>query len=235
LRRLKTDWIDLYQLHNFDARTPLEETLRALDDLITAGKIRYIGCSNYAAWQLMKALAISNSAKFAPLIGHQIQYSLMVREPEAELLPCGIDQGVGALVWSPLAGGFLTGKFRSQREGITRLDATGGVAKYDNPEDQAVLTAINAIVQARHESVSPSQVALNWVQQRPGVTSVLIGARTEEQLQDNLAAAKWQLTDAEMKALDRASQKPWPYPVSHHYIWGSDRNSELFPRHSPEE
>jgi aryl-alcohol dehydrogenase-like predicted oxidoreductase len=231
LRRLGTDWIDLYQVHSFDALTPLDETLRALDDLVSAGKIRYIGCSNYAGWQLMKALAVSDRRGVERYVGQQIQYSLMVRDVEQELLPCGVDQGVGALIWSPLAQGYLSGKFRRGSEGApTRLEQAGRLHAYDTPRGNAVLDALDAIA-VDHPGSSPSQVALNWLLKRPGVTSVLIGARTDEQLTDNLAAADWSLSDAEVERLDRASQAEMAYPNSHHRIFTADRNPQLFPRY----
>ncbi|WP_242124214.1 aldo/keto reductase [Sphingobium sp. Sx8-8] len=230
LRRLKTDWIDLYQVHNFDARVPLEETLRALDDLVTAGKIRYVGCSNYAGWQLMKAAAIADKRGYSPYVSQQIQYSLMVRDAEEELLPCGVDQGVGSLIWSPLAQGYLSGKFRGGSSGTTRLEASGGLKLFAGETGEAVLAAMDAIVEARG-TVSHSQVALNWVLKRPGVTTILVGARTDEQLNDNLAAAQWSLTDEEVAALDKASQRPVPaYPNSSHRRY-TDRNPQLFPRY----
>ncbi|MCK9541408.1 MAG: aldo/keto reductase [Novosphingobium sp.] len=229
LRRLGTDWIDLYQVHSFDARAPLDETLRALDDLVTAGKVRYIGCSNYAGWQLMKAMATAERRNVEPYVSQQIQYSLMVRDAEDELLPCGVDQGVGALIWSPLAQGFLSGKFRSARGGNTRLELSNRLKAYDTPQGERVLAALDAIAEAR--GVTPGQVALNWLLKKPGVTSVLIGARTDEQLADNLAAAQWSLTDAEVEALDRASQVAMRYPNSHHRIFSLERNPQLFPRY----
>ncbi|MET0248196.1 MAG: aldo/keto reductase [Sphingobium sp.] len=229
LRRLGTDWIDLYQVHSFDARVPLEETLRVLDDLVTAGKIRYVGCSNYAGWQLMKAMAVADRRGYVPFIGQQIQYSLMVRDAEEELLPCGVDQGVGALIWSPLAQGYLSGKFRGQRGGETRLEQSDRLKTYDTPLGERLLDTVDEIAAAHH--ATPSQVALNWLLRRPGVTSVLIGARTDAQLTDNLAAAQWSLTDAEMTALDRASQGPMRYPNSHHRLSGLERNPQLFERY----
>lgn len=231
LKRLGTDWIDLYQVHSFDALVPLDETLRALDDLVTSGKVRYIGCSNYAGWQLMKALATSERRNVEAFVGQQIQYSLMVRDAEQELLPCGVSEGVGALIWSPLAQGYLSGKFRSSRgKTATRLEQSGRLNAFDTPEGERVLSAIDAIVADRPD-VSHSQVALNWLLKRPGVTSVLVGARTDEQLADNLAAANWTLTDAEMESLDRASQVPMHYPNSHHRVFTLDRNPQIFPRY----
>lgn len=230
LRRLGTDWIDLYQVHSFDALVPLEETLRALDDLVTAGKVRYVACSNYAGWQLMKAQAVAKQLNVERYIGQQIQYSLMARDAEQELLPCGVDQGVGALIWSPLAQGFLSGKFRNETGAPTRLQASGRLKAYETPTGMAVLDAIDAIVAAR-PGVTHSQVALNWLLRRPGVTAVLMGARTDEQLADNLAAAGWSLDDGEMQALDRASQVPMQYPNSHHRIFTLERNPQIFPRY----
>ena len=230
LKRLGTDWIDLYQVHSFDALVPLEETLRALDDLVTAGKVRYVGCSNYAGWQLMKAQAVAREQGYERYVGQQIQYSLMVRDAEQELLPCGVDQGVGALIWSPLAQGYLSGKFRADTGDATRLQQSGRLKAYETATGTAVLDAIDAIVAAR-DGVSHSQVALNWLLRRPGVSSVLVGARTDAQLADNLAAAQWALTDAETEALDRASQTPMCYPNSHHRIFTQERNPQLFARY----
>lgn len=193
LRRLGTDWIDLYQVHSFDALVPIEETLRALDDLVTAGKVRYIGCSNYAGWQLMKATAAAERLGTERFIGQQIQYSLMVRDAEEELLPCGVDQGIGALIWSPLAQGFLSGKFRHDGGGAAqRLVLSNSLKLYDTPRGVSVVDTLFEIA-ADHPGASPAQVALNWLLARPGVSTVLIGARSDEQLADNLAAATWSL------------------------------------------
>jgi aryl-alcohol dehydrogenase-like predicted oxidoreductase len=230
LRRLGTDWIDLYQVHSFDALVPVEETLRALDDLVTAGKIRYIGCSNWNGWHLMKALGISDAKGYERFVGQQIQYSLLVRDAEQELLPCGVSEGVGALIWSPLAQGFLSGKFRKdQGDTETRLGATGALKAWDTDRSNTVLDTVLEIAQAR--GVSASQVALNWLLKRPGVTTVLVGARTDEQLADNLATATWSLDVAEMEKLDRASQTAMVYPNSHHRRYLLERNPQLFPRH----
>jgi aryl-alcohol dehydrogenase-like predicted oxidoreductase len=231
LRRLGTDWIDLYQVHSFDSYTPLEETLRALDDLIGSGKVRYVGCSNYAAWQLMKALGISDVLGLNSYIGQQIQYSLVAREAEEELLPCGVDMGLGAIIWSPLAQGFLSGKFRAGTTGTARLELTGALAAFDNPRCHAILAAMDSIVETRGGGVSHSQVALNWVKARQGVTSILIGARTEEQLVDNLAAADWSLTAEEIEGLDRASDIPFRYPVAVQYSYAGERNTPMFKRY----
>ena len=231
LRRLGTGWIDLYQVHSFDALVPVEETLRALDDLVTAGKIRYIGCSNWNGWHLMKALGVSDAKGYERFVGQQIQYSLLVRDAEQELLPCRVSEGVGALIWSPLAQGFLSGKFRhDQSQADTRLGATGALKAWDTDRSNAVLDVVLELASAR--GVSASQVALNWLLKRPGVATVLVGARTAEQLADNLAAAQWSLTDAEMETLERASQGAMHYPNSHHRRYSLERNPQLFARHS---
>ncbi|MDO7842310.1 aldo/keto reductase [Sphingomonas immobilis] len=230
LKRLGTDWIDLYQVHSFDALAPLEETLRALDDLVTAGKVRYIGCSNFNGWHLMKASAIAERRGSERFIGQQIQYSLMVRDAEEELLPCGVDQGVGALIWSPLAQGFLSGKFRDgDSDAAQRLVLNGRLKSYDTPLGKAVVDALLEIA-AAHPGASPSQVALNWLLARPGVSTVLLGARSDEQLADNLAAASWSLTADEVAALDKASQTGMRYPNSHHRLFTQHRNPQLFER-----
>jgi aryl-alcohol dehydrogenase-like predicted oxidoreductase len=231
LRRLKTDWIDLYQVHNFDAVVPVEETLRALDDLVRSGKVRYIGSSNHAGWQLMKTLGVSERLGLARYVGQQIQYSLLVRDAEQELLPAGVDQGVGALIWSPLAQGYLSGKFgdSSARETPTRLTATGGLKSWDNERGRSVVRVLTEIA-ADHDGASPSQVALNWLLARPGVSTVIIGARNEAQLRDNLAAATWSLSPEEMRRLDLVSQTPVVYPNSHQRFYGGERNPQLFAR-----
>ncbi|MET0371540.1 MAG: aldo/keto reductase [Sphingobium sp.] len=235
LKRLGTDWIDLYQVHSFDALVPLEETLRALDDLVTAGKVRYIGCSNYNGWHLMKAGAVAERIGTQRYIGQQIQYSLMVRDAEDELLPCGVDQGVGALIWSPLAQGFLSGKFRggADADAATRLTLNGRLKQFDTPQGKAVVDTLHEIA-AAHLGASPSQVALNWLLARPGVSTVLLGARTDEQLADNLAAATWSLAADEVEALDRASQTGMRYPNSHHRLFSLQRNPQLFARYKRE-
>jgi len=231
LRRLGTDWIDLYQVHSFDALVPPEETLRALDDLVRAGKVRYIGCSNFAGWQLARALGISKLEGLSAYVGQQIQYSLVARSVEEELLPCGLDMGVGAIIWSPLAQGFLSGKFRGGVNPATRLEQMGALKAYDNPRCQNVLTVIDGVVDGRGGNVTHSQVALNWVKARLGVTSILLGARTESQLLDNLAAATWSLTDEEIASLDRASQVALHYPVSTQYSYAAERNPPVFKRY----
>jgi len=223
LRRLKTDYIDLYQIHNQDSLTPPEETLRALDDLVRTGKVRYIGSSNFGGWYKMKALGISERVGLERYVSQQIQYSLLWRDAEDELLPLGVDQNVGALIWSPLAGGYLSGKFRSgPTGGATRLDASGRLASVDDERARQIVAALDEIAAAR--GATCSQVALNWVARKAGVASIIVGARTDEQLLDNLAAATWSLTDDEIVRLDKASATRQRYPYSHHTFYHGDRN-----------
>lgn len=223
LKRLNTDYIDLYQVHNFDALTPLEETLRALDDLVTSGKVRYVGCSNYAGWQLMKALAVSDRAGYARYISQQIQYSLIVRDAEYELLPAGVDQGVGALIWGPLASGYLSGKFRQATTGETRLNASGQLSSLDDERGRRVLDALTDVASG-YPGATLSQAALNYLRRKAGVTSLIIGARNETQLKDNLASADWSMSDEDVERLDEASKTPVPYPISHHRRFARGRN-----------
>ena len=224
LRRLGTDYIDLYQAHNFDSLTPLEETLRAFDDLVRAGKIRYAGCSNYSGWQLMKALSISDRLGIRRYISQQINYSLLARDAEHELVPAGLDQRTGIMAWSPLQFGLLSGKFRRGQAKPTEsrlnsLDAPGTV------DEERLYRIVDALAEiASQRSVSIPQVALNWVMRKPGVDTVIIGARNEQQLRDNLAAANWTLTDAEVERLDEASALPLPYPYWHQQKFAGDRN-----------
>jgi aryl-alcohol dehydrogenase-like predicted oxidoreductase len=214
LRRLGTDRIDVYHVHGFDACTPLDETLRALDDLVRAGKVRYLACSNLTGWQLMKALAESERRGLERFVALQAYYNLVARELENEHLPLCRDQGVGVLVWSPLAAGFLTGKFPRGAPGPegTRRTMIGdlGIGPIDEEHGFAVVDAAREIADERGTSVA--QVALNWLRSRPEVSSVIIGARTHEQLVDNLAAAQWSLTDDEVARLDAASERTLPYP-----------------------
>lgn len=226
LRRLGTDHIDLYQVHEWDGRTPLDETLGALDDLVRSGKVRYIGASNYAAWQLMKALGIADRTGGARFVSQQIHYSLQAREAEYELLPAAIDQGLGVLVWSPLAGGLLSGKYRREDR---NPEGTRRFAGWDEPpvEDADKLyDIVDALVEigAAH-GVSAAQVALAWLLQRPAVTSVIIGARTDQQLADNLAAAELSLTSEQIARLDTVSGIRLLYPYWHQARTASERLS----------
>jgi aryl-alcohol dehydrogenase-like predicted oxidoreductase len=224
LRRLRTDYIDLYQAHNFDSLTPLEETLRAFEDLIRAGKIRYSGCSNYSGWQLMKALSISDRLGIQRYISQQINYSLLARDAEHELVPAGLDQRTGIMAWSPLQGGLLSGKFRrgQTKPSESRLNSLDPPGTIDEERLYRIVEALAEI--AAQRGVSISQVALNWVTRKPGVDTVIIGARNEQQLRDNLATANWTLTDAEVERLDEVSALPLPYPYWHQQKFAGERN-----------
>jgi aryl-alcohol dehydrogenase-like predicted oxidoreductase len=218
LKRLGTDYIDLYQLHGFDASTPVEETLRALDDLIAAGKIRYIGCSNYSGWHLMKSLAVSERYGLARYVAHQAYYSLVGRDYEWELMPLALDQGVGAVVWSPLGWGRLTGKIRrgQPQPQVSRLNTKGIVDIGPPIPDEQLFTVVDALDEvARETGKTIPQVALNWVLQRPSVATVIIGARNEQQLRDNLGAVGWSLSAAQTAKLDAASATTHAYPYWH--------------------
>ena len=218
LRRLGTDYIDLFQLHGFDAATPVEETLSTLNDLVRVGKIRYIGCSNFSGWHLMKSLAVSDRFGWPRYVAHQAYYSLVGRDYEWELMPLGVDQGVGCVVWSPLGWGRLTGKIRRGQPlpPVSRLQSQVAVEAGPPVADELlfrVVDALEAIAQETGKSVP--QVAINWVTQRPTVASVIIGARTEEQLRENLGAVGWQLTPEQMARLDAASAATKAYPYWH--------------------
>jgi aryl-alcohol dehydrogenase-like predicted oxidoreductase len=213
LRRLGTDWIDLYQLHGWDAMTPLEETLSTLDGLVREGKVRYIGASNFAGWQLMKALGISDRRGFERFVTLQPLYNLMMRDVELELLPLCRDQGLGVLPWSPLAGGFLSGKYRRgapRPKGARREDGENAFLKFDEERGFQVVDALEEIGRAHGGTVA--QAALNWVLARDGVTSVLIGARTLQQLEDNLNVLSWDLSPEEIERLDALTEPPRLYP-----------------------
>jgi aryl-alcohol dehydrogenase-like predicted oxidoreductase len=215
LRRLGTDWIDLYQVHSWDGHTPLDETLSALDHLVQSGKVRYIGCSNYSGWHLMKALAVSARVGLQRYVTQQINYSLLVRDAEYELVPIAIAEGVGILVWSPLSGGFLSGKFRrgeAAPEG-TRFAAQGDQGRFDLERAYDVLDVVRSV--ANDHGVSPAQVALNWLTRRAGVSSVIVGARDEQQLADNLAAVNWTLTNEELEQLNDLTVPRIIYPYWH--------------------
>ncbi|MFY0523041.1 aldo/keto reductase [Archangium gephyra] len=218
LRRLGTDYIDLFQLHGFDAVTPVEETLNALDDLVRGGKIRYIGCSNFSGWHLMKSLAVSERHNLARYVAHQAYYSLVGREYEWELMPLGVDQKVSAVVWSPLGWGRLTGKLRRGQPmpKDTRLqNATTAAGGPQVPEEYLykVVDALDEVAKETGKTVP--QIALNWLLQRPTVANVIIGARNEEQLRQNLGAIGWNLTPEQVAKLDAASATPPVYPYWH--------------------
>ncbi|WP_370305968.1 aldo/keto reductase [Sinimarinibacterium flocculans] len=215
LRRLGTDHIDLYFMHGYDALTPPEESLRALDDLITAGKVRYIGCSNFSGWHVMKALATSERYGLARYASYQGYYSLIGRDYEWELMPLALDQGLGTMVWSPLGWGRLTGKVRRGQAGDGRI-AQGGAAGGPIVDDEYLYRVVDALDNvAEQTGRTVPQVALNWLLQRPSVSNLVIGARDETQLRQNLGAIGWSLTDEQVRMLDEASQRTPIYPYWH--------------------
>ncbi|MFA4925657.1 MAG: aldo/keto reductase, partial [Candidatus Aminicenantales bacterium] len=213
LRRLGTDWIDLYIVHSFDFRTPLEETLSTLNDLVHQGKVRYLGCSNFFAWQLMKALAISEKHDFEKFVSLQAYYSLIARDVEIELVPLCEDQGLGLTPWSPLSGGFLTGKYPRGSRGpqdARRSKEEQNFLQFDEDRAYRILDEVQRI--AKERGVSAAQVSLNYLLRKPAVSSVLIGATKPEQVVDNLKTVEWELTTEEIKALDSVSEPPRVYP-----------------------
>jgi len=216
LKRLGTDHIDLYFMHGFDALTPVDETLRALDDLITAGKIGYIGASNYSGWHLMKALATSEKYGLASYVAYQGYYSLVGRDYEWELMPLGLDQGVGLMVWSPLGWGRLTGKIRRGRPPEGGRIASGGAGGGPEVEDEYLYSVVDALdAVAADTGKTVAQVALNWLLSRPTISNIVVGARNEEQLKQNLGAVGWSLTPEQISLLDDASHKTPTYPYWH--------------------
>jgi len=214
LRRLRTDRIDLYQIHMQDITVPEEETLRALDDLVRAGKVLYVGCSNYAAYRLMRSLWTARTGHTAPFVTLQAQYSLLVRDIEREHVPLCRDEGLGILPWSPLAGGFLTGKFERGKpaQGGTRLGENERLARYDNDHNWKILDAVRAV--ARELGSTASAVSLAWLIAKPQVSSVIFGARDLAQLEGNLAAADLELTPGQIATLDQASAFELGYPYA---------------------
>jgi aryl-alcohol dehydrogenase-like predicted oxidoreductase len=226
LRRLGTDYVDLYQVHEWDGLTPLEETLDALDHLVRSGKVRYIGCSNYAGWHLMKALGITERRGLQRFASQQIYYSLQARDAEYELVPIAVDQGVGIMVWSPLAGGLLSGKYRRGQKGP---EGSRHLTDWNEPpvrDEEQLYDIVDALVEiAEARGASPAQVALAWLLGRPGVATVVVGARTDEQLADNLKAADLRLTDEQRARLDELSAPPLLYPFWHQAKTASDRLS----------
>jgi aryl-alcohol dehydrogenase-like predicted oxidoreductase len=216
LRRLGTDYIDIYHLHGFDALTPVEEVLSTLNNLVVSGKVRYIACSNFSGWHLMKSLDISDRYGWARYAAHQVYYSLVGREYEWELMPLGEDQGVGALVWSPLGWGRLTGKIRRGQPlpKESRLHKTS--EQGPQMSDEYLYKAVDALdAVAKETGKTVPQVALNWLLQRPTISSVIVGARNEEQLRQNLGAAGWVLTAEQVDKLDAASDTTPIYPYWH--------------------
>lgn len=226
LRRLGTDYIDLYQVHQRDGLTPMDETLDVLDSLVHQGKVRYIGCSNHSAWHVMKALGISERRGLQRYVTQQIYYSLLDRDAEYELIPLSIDQQLGVLVWSPLAGGLLSGKYRRGVEpptGSRQTTPWGEPPVYDKDRMYDIVETLVAVASAR--GVSPAQTALAYLLGRPAVTSLIIGARTEEQLADNLRAVDWTLDDTERARLDEISAPRLIYPYWHQANTASERLS----------
>jgi aryl-alcohol dehydrogenase-like predicted oxidoreductase len=225
LKRLGTDYIDLFQLHGFDAKTPVEETLSTLDDLVRAGKIRYIGVSNFSGWHLMKSLAVADRYGYPRYVANQTYYSLIGRDYEWELMPLGLDQGVGAVVWSPLGWGRLTGKIRRGKPlpATSRLHETADSGPpVDNEFVYKVVDALDEIAAETDKTIP--QIALNWLLQRPTVSTVVIGARNEEQLKQNLGAVGWNLTKEQVAKLDAASSVTLAYPYWHQRVSFSERN-----------
>jgi aryl-alcohol dehydrogenase-like predicted oxidoreductase len=221
LRRLGTDWIDLYQLHAFDAVTPVEEALQTLDDLVRAGKIRYIGCSNFSGWHLMKSLAVAEKYGLPRYATHQAYYSLASREYEWELMPLALDQHVGTVVWSPLAGGLLTGKIRRGQPIPENTRAASGALEH--PITELVYRVVEVMDELVAETAKThSQIALNWLLHRPTVATLIVGARNEAQWRENLGAVGWSLTPDQIARLDAASEKPKIYPYWHQA--GFERN-----------
>jgi aryl-alcohol dehydrogenase-like predicted oxidoreductase len=224
LKRLGTDYIDLYQVHQWDGQTPLEETLSALTHLVDSGKVRYVGVSNFSAWHLMKAIGIADHRGFQPLVSQQIHYSVHSREAEYELVPLALDQGVGILVWSPLAGGLLSGKYR---RGAGGLEGSRVLTEWNEPpvpDVEKLFDIVDVLVEVGEaHGVSAAQVALAWTMARPGISTVIIGARDAKQLGDNLAAADLILTDDETDRIERVSRPPLLYPYWHQVASAGDR------------
>ena len=216
LRRLKTDYIDLYQLHEFDAKSPVEETMSTLDGFVRTGKVRYIGVSNFSGWHIMKSLAVSDRYGWARYVANQAFYSLVGRDYEWELLPLGLDQGIGAVVWSPLGWARLTGKIRRGQPLPSVSRVPGTLDSAPPVTDEVLFRVLDAIDEvARETGKTVPQIAMNWVTQRPSVSTVIIGARNEDQLRQNLGAVGWSLTSAQVARLDAASEQTLPYPYWH--------------------
>lgn len=229
LKRLGTDYIDLFQLHGFDAMTPVEETLSVLDDLVRAGKIRYLGVSNFSGWHLMKSLAVADRYGYSRYVANQTYYSLVGRDYEWELMPLGLDQGIGAVVWSPLGWGRLTGKLRRGQPlpATSRLHKTADMGpQIDDEYLYRVVDALDEVAKETGKSIP--QIALNWLLQRPTVSSVVIGARNEEQLRQNLDAVGWNLSPEQVAKLDKASEVTPAYPYWHQRGFG-ERNPAPIP------
>jgi len=215
LRRLQTDYIDLYQVHTWDQLTPIEETLRTLDDLVTSGKVRYIGCSNFYAWQVMKSLAVSDANRYVRFISIQPQYSLVSREMDLEIIPLCLEENVGIIPWAPLGGGFLTGRYTREEPTSGRLSSqTAGESSWSLRATERNFAILDAVREAARElGKTPAQVALRWLVQRPGITSPIFGASTLEQFADNMGATGWTMPPEIWNRLDAASALPISYPT----------------------
>lgn len=230
LRRLDTDYIDIYHLHGFDALTPVEEVLDTLNRFVEEGKVRYIACSNFSGWHLMKSLAISDRYGWPRYVAHQVYYSLVGRDYEWELMPLAIEEKIGALIWSPLGWGRLTGKLRrgQAKPAVSRLPATADAGP-PVPEEYLynVVDAIDEVAEETGKTVP--QIAINWLLQRPTVASVILGARNDEQLRQNLTASDWNLSPVQVEKLDRVSQRKRPYPYWHQLLF--ERNPPAVPNY----
>lgn len=226
LKRLNTDYIDIFHLHGFDANTPVEETLKTLDNLIQSGKIRYIACSNFSGWHLMKSLSVAERYGWSKYIGHQVLYSLFDREFEWELMPLAIDQQIGTMVWSPLSSGKLGGRYERGKPIPADNRIQQGGAHGPALDQERLFTIIDALklIADETEKTVP-QVALNWLLQRPTVANIIVGARNEEQLKQNLQAVGWNLTVDQVKRLDEAS---YVYPI--YPYWHQQQNTKLVPQ-----
>jgi aryl-alcohol dehydrogenase-like predicted oxidoreductase len=227
LRRLRTDHVDLYQVHQWDGQTPLEETLGALQHLMQSGKVRYVGCSNFAGWQVMKALGIADQLRLPRFISQQVYLSLQERSAEYEIVPSAIDQGLGLLIWSPLAGGLLSGKYRRDEPAP---EGSRHASEWDEPpvyDEDKLYDTVDVLVEiASGYGVSPARVALAWLLGRPGITTVIVGARNDEQLADNLAAVELDLSDEDSARLEEISRPPLLYPFWHQRNTAADRLSD---------
>ncbi|MFC3158319.1 Predicted oxidoreductase [Chryseobacterium arachidis] len=217
LRRLGTDYIDVYHMHGFDANTPVEETLSTLDRLIQSGKVRYIACSNFSGWHLMKSLSVSEKNSWSKYVVHQVYYSLLNREFEWELMPLGIDQNMGTMVWSPLSSGLLSGKYRREIQPENGRIAEGGSPlKLNDTDKERMYDIVDVLIKLSEElGKTPAQIAIRWLLQRPTISNVIIGARNEEQLVSNFGAVGWSLTLEQIKMLDKVSDVDPIYPYSH--------------------
>ncbi|MCE7064204.1 aldo/keto reductase [Dyadobacter sp. CY326] len=225
LKRLKTDYIDIYHMHGFDGNTPIEETLSALHDLITSGKVRYIACSNFSGWHLMKSLSVSERYGWSKYIAHQAHYSLLSRELEWELMPLALDQNIGTIVWSPLSAGRLSGKYRRNEPMPSDARIAQGGGEGPQVPEEFFFNLIDVLDQVAEETgKTVAQVSLNWLLQRPTVSNIVVGARNEEQLKQNLGAVGWNLSLEQVKKLDKASERSPIYPY-----WHQHKNPALNP------